>query len=149
MPGDIRFQRKLVQQRFAEGVDRLDLQATRRFQRLGKEPPCGRKRRAIRLPLFDGRNPLGKFEVIQRRPFRQPLEDAVRHFGRRSLGIGEAENGRGAGAGEQKPDHPLRQHMRLAGAGIGRHPGRLAGMRSARLGKRGPAEPDGGIAAGR
>ena len=93
MPGDIGFQRKLVQQGFAKSVDRLDLKPTGRFQCLCEQPACGCKRRAIWFLLLDRRNPLGQLLVIQRRPFSQPLEDAVRHFGRRSLGIGQAENG--------------------------------------------------------
>ena len=36
---DIRLERELVQQPFAEGVDGLDFQPARRFQRAGEEPP--------------------------------------------------------------------------------------------------------------
>ena len=39
MAGDVRLQRELVQHRLAEGVDGLDLQPARRFQRLGEQPP--------------------------------------------------------------------------------------------------------------
>ncbi len=42
---------------------------------------------------------------------------------------------RGRGAGEQQPQHALRQHMRLAGAGVGRDPG--GALRVGRLALRG------------
>ena len=128
MTGDIRFQRKLMEQGFAKGVNRLDFQTTRRFQGLGEEPPCGRKCRPVRLFLFDCGDALRELGVIQRRPFGEPLEHAVRHFRRGRLGIGQAQDRGGAGAGEQQTDHALCQDMRLARARIGGHPGRLAGI---------------------
>ena len=57
---------------------------------------------------------------------RERLEDARRHIGRRRLGEGQAEDARGRRAVEQQAQHALRQHMRLARAGVGRHPGRGA-----------------------
>ena len=39
MAGNVRLERKLMEDRFAECVDGLDLQAARRLQRLGKQPP--------------------------------------------------------------------------------------------------------------
>ena len=61
--------------------------------------------------------------VRQRRPLAERAEDAARHLGGRDLGEGQAEDRRRIGAGEEQADHALRQHMRLAGAGIGDHPG--------------------------
>ncbi len=75
---------------------------------------------------------------LERGPAGEPLEHAVRHVGGRRLGVGEAEDLRRVGAVEQQADHALRQHVGLAGAGIGRHPrrrrriGRLVLYRRAR-----------------
>src|SRR5690606_15923892 len=40
MAGDVGFQRKLMQHRFTEGMDRLDLQSARCLERACKQPPC-------------------------------------------------------------------------------------------------------------
>ncbi len=69
----------------------------------------------------------------EHRPFRQAGEDAVRHVGGGGARIGQAQDLRRVGAFEQQPDDALRQHMRLARAGIGRHPGRVRGIGGARL----------------
>ena len=66
--------------------------------------------------------------VVERGPAREPLEHAVRHVGRGRLGVGEAEDFRRIGAVEQQADHALRQHVGLAGAGVGRHPRRRRGI---------------------
>ncbi|MND89550.1 hypothetical protein D3C80_816110 [compost metagenome] len=141
MPRDIGLQRKLVQQRFAERVDCLDLQAAGRLQRLCKQPPRLGELGRIRLITFDAGYPLAQLLVGKHRPFRQPLEHAVRHLRCRSLGIGEAQNGGGAATGQQQPYHPLGQNMRLARTGIGRNPGRASRIRSTRLLQRGPVDP--------
>ncbi len=107
MAGHIGLQRKLVQQSFAEGVDRLDLQTTRRFQRLGKQPPRLGDLHGIRLMTFDSRDPRAQLVVGENRPFRQPLKHTVRHFRRCGLCVGEAEDGGGTASGKQKPDYPL------------------------------------------
>ena len=57
------------------------------------------------------------------RPAGEAVEHALGHVRRRRLGEGQAEDLRRRGAGEQEPQHALRQHMRLARAGVGRHPG--------------------------
>ncbi|MNL55790.1 hypothetical protein D3C87_1792250 [compost metagenome] len=54
MAGNIGLERKLMQQRLAKGMDGLDLQATGRFQRLGKQLTRSRQRRAIWLLALDG-----------------------------------------------------------------------------------------------
>jgi len=92
-------------------------------------------------------NCAGRGVAVQRRPFRQGPEDAVRHFGGCSLGIGEAEYGGRPRAGKQQANNALRQHMRLAGAGIGRHPGEAARIGGKPLLPRRPA--DGGARIGR
>ena len=51
--GDVGLQRKLVQHRFAEGVDGLDLQPARRLQRLGEQPSRAAELFGVGLPAFD------------------------------------------------------------------------------------------------
>ena len=60
--------------------------------------------------------------VVERGPLAERVEHAVRHVGGGGLGEGEAEDFRRIDAGEQQPDHALRQHVGLARAGIGRRP---------------------------
>ena len=55
---------------------------------------------------------------------RQPLEHLVRHVGGGGLGEGDAEDFRRIDAAQQQVDHALRQHIGLAGAGIGGDEGR-------------------------
>ena len=46
-------------------------------------------------------------------------EDALGHVGRRRLGVSEAQDLRRRRSIEQEPQHPLRQDMGLAAAGVG------------------------------
>ena len=48
MAGDIGFERKLMQQGFAKGVDGLDFQPAWCFQCARKQPPCFRQNGARR-----------------------------------------------------------------------------------------------------
>ncbi|MNY57879.1 hypothetical protein D3C86_1941440 [compost metagenome] len=114
MAGDIGFQRKLVQQRLAEGVDGLDFQPARCFQRLGKQPARFGKLDAIRRLAFDGGDAVLKIGIRQSRPFRQTVENTARHFRRRGLGIGEAQNRRRPAAGQKQANDALGQDMGLA-----------------------------------
>ena len=100
MAGDIGFQRELMQQRLAEGVDRLDFQPARRFQRLGKQPARFGKLDAIRRLAFDGGDAVLEVGIRQSSPFRQTVEDAAGHFRRRGLGIGKAQNRRRSTSGQ-------------------------------------------------
>ena len=70
--------------------------------------------------------------VVEQGPGPQRVEHAVRHVGGGGLGEGDAEDARRIDAGEQQPDHALRQHVGLAGAGIGRDPGRAVRVRRRR-----------------
>ena len=78
-------------------------------------------------------------------PFRQGLEHALGHIGRRRLGEGEAQDAPRRAAREQQPDDPLRQHMGLARTGIGGHPGGIARVGRQRLPRPGVS----GICSGR
>ena len=127
MPGHIGFQRKLVQQRLAEGVDGLDLQPARRFQRLRKQPPRPGKPGAGRGRSVDGCNFLCQLIIAQSDPQAEDLEHTGRHLGSGRLGEGEAQNARGIGAIQQLAHHPAGENEGLARARIGAHPGRGVG----------------------
>ena len=119
MGRNIRLQRELVEDRLAKGMDRLDFQPARRFQRLGEElaglgQPLGRGR-----TLFERLQLLGKRVLARDGPGPEALEDTICHLRGRRLGEGKAENLGRIGAGEEQANHPLGQDMGLAGAGIG------------------------------
>ena len=59
--------------------------------------------------------------VVERGPFRQRIEHAGRHVGGGGLCEGDAKDFLGLDAAQQQVDHPLHQHVRLAGAGVGGH----------------------------
>ena len=129
----IGLEREEMQQSLAEGVDRLDLEAARRFDRVSEEASregqFGRRTRR-RADFRDG---LGERRVVELGPARQCREDAGRHIGGRRLGEGEAEDLRRRHAGKQVAQNPLGEHMRLARAGIGGNPDRDIGIRGAAL----------------
>ncbi|ODN68363.1 hypothetical protein A6302_04338 [Methylobrevis pamukkalensis] len=126
--GNAGFQRKALQQRLAEAVDGLDLEPAGGLQCPGEQPARARQRLGRRGSALQRGDLGGKRRIVQHGPTAQHLGDAVGHFGGRRLGEGEAEHRAGIGPGEQQPDHPARQHIGLARAGVGRHPDRAARM---------------------
>ena len=127
---NIRLERKQMQQAFAEGVDCLDFQPARRLHRACEQPPRRNQRRSRRLVRAGRANGRAQGVVVEARPTGEDREDALRHIRRRRLGEGEAENAGRIDAVEHEPHDALRQHMRLAGASVGRHPdraGRIGG----------------------
>ena len=122
--GDVGLERKLVQELGAEGMDRLHLQSAGRLQRAGKKPARQRTPRGIGRHMRPRLDRVIERGVVQRGPFGERVEDAFRHIGGGGLGEGDAEDFLGRHAAEQQPDHPLHQHMGLAGAGIGGDPRR-------------------------
>ena len=82
------------------------------------------------LDVLDGG---GELRVGERRPFAEDVEDALRHLGGGGAGEGQAEDAAGVGAGEEQADDAVGEHMGLARAGIGRHPGRGARVRGVGL----------------
>ena len=110
----------------AEGVNGQDLQAARRLERLGEQTP--------RLLQFfrtaevgaDVCDFLRQLGIRQHRPLAKLTEQAVLHLRRCGLGEGEAQDFRGLGIGQQQARHAIGERVRLAGAGVGGHPGRLA-----------------------
>ncbi len=130
-----------MQQRFAEGVDRLDFQPARRFQRLGEKTARLLQLDRVRDTPFNCRDTVFQGGVGERGPIREAIEDAARHFRGRRLGIGQAQNGGGTATGQQQTDHPLRQDMRLARTRIGRHPCRAIRIGGAGLLACRPVDP--------
>ena len=123
-------ERKLVQQSRTESMDGLHLQATRGFQRVGEQAPRNGALRCIGCLAGDKPDVLVERGVVERSPFCQCVEHTGRHGGGGGLGEGDAEDLRRVFAAQQQIDHPLHQHMRLAGAGIGGHKYRVFGIGS-------------------
>ena len=128
MPRNVRFQRKLVEDRLAEGVDGLDLQPARRLQRFGEEPARDDHSLRRRRPAVEPGDLRREVGILGGRPFRQPCEDAARHLGRRRLGVGQAEDLRRLDLRQEQPHDAFGQDMGLARAGIGRHEDRAFGV---------------------
>ena len=61
--------------------------------------------------------------LVHGHPLRQRVVDALRHLGRSGLGVGKGEDALGYRAGQHKAQRAQREHVRLAGAGVGAHPG--------------------------
>ena len=89
---DVRLERKLMQQPRAEGVDGLHLQPARRLQRLRKQPARVRAPRGVGPAAPISAISLVERGVVERDPFGERVEHAVRHVGGRGLGEGEAED---------------------------------------------------------
>ncbi len=126
--GDVGLERELVQEQGAEGVDGLHLETARRFERAGEQPARQRAPRRRRRAVGMLGNGVVERGVVERGPGRQAVEHLLCHIGRGRLGEGDAENFFRRDAFEQKVDHALRQHISLAGAGIGGDPGRHSGI---------------------
>ena len=121
----VRLERKLLEKPRAKAVDGLHLEAAGRLQRGGEQAAGALTLSPAARLCAGGAYRLVEPAVVERDPFAQRFEDAVRHVGGRRLGEGEAEDFGGIGMLlQQQPDDALRQHVGLAGAGVGRHPGR-------------------------
>jgi hypothetical protein len=116
-------ERKLVQQPRAERMDGLHLQPARRVERLCEQAPRMHAPRWVGQIAFDPRDGLVQPGIVERGPFGQRVEHAVRHVGSGGLGIGQAQDLFRLRAAQQQADHALRQHVGLARARIGRDPG--------------------------
>ena len=115
--GDVRLQREAAEQRLAERVDGLDIEAARRVQHPGEQ-------RAGTVALlgagFLAEQPAQRlFEagIVGRRPVAQASGEAVGHFGGRRTRVGQAENAARLGAVQHQPQHPVAEHLGLAGSG--------------------------------
>jgi hypothetical protein len=112
-----------MQQPRAERMDGLHLEAARRLQCRREQPPGMGAQTRVDAPCPDITQGAVERHIVERGPPGKRIEHALRHVGGRRLGEGEAQDAPRLAAIEQKPDHPLRQHVGLAGAGIGRDPG--------------------------
>ena len=129
----IGFKGEAAEKPLTEGVDRLNFQTAGRFDCTCKEAAGGRelaRSGLLAADIGDGRCQLG---IRHCRPATETLVETRRHFCGRRLGESETENTLGFGASEQQSCDPRRQGMRLARAGIGRHPDGGFGMRGAPL----------------
>jgi len=133
-----RLQRELAEQRFAKSVDGADLEAARRVQYLGKQAPRPHRLRLLGLPSQEICQVVLQGGVRHQRPGTQPFAQPVGHFGGGRLGEGQAEDAPRRRAGQQQPADAVDEDAGLAGAGVGRHPHRAAGVGGGKLGtKRG------------
>ena len=126
--GDVGLERELVQQPRAEGVDGLHLEPARRLQRRSEQPPRPGAFARAGLAASGQSDAFVERGIVQHRPVGERTEDAVRHVGGGGLGEGDAEDLGRIAAAQKQVDHALRQHVRLAGAGIGRNESRIVGV---------------------
>ena len=111
------FERKTPQNRLAKSVNGLDTETGGRIDDGGEQLPRARLHVGVGLPAVQVEQRLFQRRVIHHRPFAQPLDDAVGHFGGGGPGEGDAEDTVGRRAAEQQAQHAVGQHGRLAGAG--------------------------------
>jgi hypothetical protein len=122
-----------VQEPLAEGVDGIDLEPARRLHRAG-EQGAGEPHLPAGRPLaFELREFPDEALLVEGHPAAQAFEHADRHVGGGRLGEGEAQDAAGQGARQQQAHHPVGEHLGLARARIGRHPGRGARIGGAAL----------------
>ena len=104
-------------------MDGLHLEATRRFERESKQLACASAHFLAGIAAAGKPHGFREFSVIKRSPFAQLIEHTVGHVAGGRPGEGDAQNARRIDAVEQETDDTLSQNVRLAGSGIGRHPG--------------------------
>ncbi len=113
-PRHIGLEGEEVQQPFAKAVDRMNLQAARRLdgarEKTTRENQCG----GIDLRRADLGERLGEPYIVESRQVESALKTRSAILAAARLGKGETQNFRRRHAIEQKPQHALRQHMRLA-----------------------------------
>ncbi len=120
--GEVRFQGEAAQQRLAEGVDGLDLHAAGAVHHLGEQPAGAGPHVGVGAVAGQVGEVVFQAGVGERRPAGQRVVDADRHFRRRRLGEGQAEDARRLGSGQHQAQHAVGQHLGLAGAGGGSDP---------------------------
>jgi len=98
----VRLQREAAEKPFAEGMDRLYLEAARRFDCAGEKLARDIERLPVGLAALDFLNGGRKFRIGHGRPAAEPLVKTARHFGCRRLGEGETENALGLRSRKQQ-----------------------------------------------
>ena len=115
-------QGKATEQGLAEGVDGLDVHAA--VQDTGEQAAGAGPSFFVRGVAEEPGQAFVQLTLRGRRPGPQALGHPVGHLGGGGLGEGEAEDAPGRGAGQNQGEHPVGQHLGLAGAGGRRHPHR-------------------------
>ncbi len=113
-------ERELLQKPCTQRVNGLHLQSARRFQRPRKQFARDLAQLSVGVGDAGVADRVVECGIVECHPVTKRREYALRHVGGRRLGEGDAEDFFRRHAGEQQPDHALHQHVRLAGAGIGR-----------------------------
>src|SRR5262249_22981879 len=116
-----------------EAVNCIDLEAAFGLERLGKQPASRLYLVLIRLAIEKRTQPLRQRLGGLRGPERELVEQPVLHLRRRHLGVGEAEDALWLRASQQQAQRAPDQDLRLAGASIGRDPGRRGRIGCTRL----------------
>ena len=129
---DVGLERKLMQQPRAEGMDGLHLEAARRLQRAREQAARPRALRGVGgfAPSFAHRRV--ERRVVERGPGAQCSNTRFAMLAAAALVKVMQRMRLGSTPEQQQPDHALRQHVGLAGAGIGGDPGRRCRGRTPR-----------------
>jgi hypothetical protein len=130
---DARLEWEALQQPFAEGMDRLDLQAARRIEGAGEKRAGTRKGDGRGTVAGKSLDTAAEGGIIERGPFAKIVKEAAGHFSGGGVGEGEAQDALGRVIFEQEADHAMDENMGLAAPGIGRHPGGNTGVRGTPL----------------
>ena len=118
-----------AQQRLAEGVDGQHLQSAGGVQHMGEQPAGRGHCVAAGARAGQSGQVVLQRRIVGRRPGGEAGVDAIGHLRRRRFGEGDAENPVRRRAGEHQPQHPVGQHLGLAGTGRRPDPGRRFGVR--------------------
>ncbi len=113
---DASFQREPAQQRFAKGMDRLNLETAGRFKHFGEQHPRAPQYvvdRRIAGQVFDG---LTQLAVFGDRPFGQKRIDSVGHLCRCCAREGKTQNPVGRRPRKQQRENAVGQDLGLARA---------------------------------
>ena len=117
-----------MQQPFAEGVHRLDLQPAGRLDRAREQPPREGEIAPRRLRRAGRRRSLAKASSSRLVHSASVLNTRSAILAAAALVKVRQRICAGGAPSSSKPQHALGQHMRLAAAGVGRHPGRSLGF---------------------
>ena len=117
-----RLQGESRQQRLAEGMNRLDLEATRRVQH-AREQPSGPFQLVVgRRPSHQILERAMELRVLADRPTREIAIKPVGHLGRRGTRERQTEDPARRRAVQEETQHPVDEHARLSRSRGRRHP---------------------------
>ena len=126
-----------MQHALAERVDRLDLEPARGVQRVGEQAPRPIQQGASHAPrvavAHQFRELSAKRFLGQHSPFSQAAVNTLDHLRRAHGRVGQAKDAARRDPRKEKAHDAQGQNMRLARAGIGRDPRRVAGIGGERL----------------